>query len=215
MNQLSLEKVFEDRSIKIYLLTPVGFSSNVYAIVDRGVVIVDTGVGDRANRILLRLREIGVSPSEVRTVVLTHEHFDHVGGLREIEKGCSPIVVAHRSTAGWLSGRYDLDFCEARDGAGVPFHGYLRVLHTPGHSEGSICLYDEGRRLLFSGDTVFADGWFGRTDLPTGSDGELVRSLGRLRGLKVDVVFPGHGQVDRDGDRCIRVAHDRAAGTLY
>ena len=69
----------------------------------------------------------------------------------------------------------------------------LEVLHTPGHTEGSVCLLDKESGVLFSGDTLFADGW-GRTDLPGGSDGQMVESLGRLAGLPDELrVLPGHG----------------------
>ena len=70
----------------------------------------------------------------------------------------------------------------------------LDVLHTPGHTEGSVCLLATGERLLFTGDTLFAGAW-GRTDLPGGSDDQMVESLGRLAVLDADLaVLPGHGQ---------------------
>ena len=69
----------------------------------------------------------------------------------------------------------------------------LRVLHTPGHTEGSVCLLDEDDGLLFSGDTLFAGGW-GRVDLPGGDEAAMVASLARLTGLEDHIgVFPGHG----------------------
>jgi glyoxylase-like metal-dependent hydrolase (beta-lactamase superfamily II) len=69
----------------------------------------------------------------------------------------------------------------------------LEVLHTPGHTEGSVCLLADSERLLFTGDTLFAGDW-GRTDLPGGSDDQMVDSLGRLAGLADDLrVLPGHG----------------------
>ena len=69
----------------------------------------------------------------------------------------------------------------------------LRVLHTPGHTEGSVCLHAEDDGILFSGDTLFAGGW-GRTDLPGGDEGQMVESLVRLCGLEDPMrVLPGHG----------------------
>jgi glyoxylase-like metal-dependent hydrolase (beta-lactamase superfamily II) len=69
----------------------------------------------------------------------------------------------------------------------------LRVLHTPGHTEGSVCLSAEDDGILFSGDTLFAGGW-GRTDLPGGDEGQMVESLVRLSGLEDPMrVLPGHG----------------------
>ena len=70
----------------------------------------------------------------------------------------------------------------------------LRVLHTPGHTEGSVCLLDEDDGLLYSGDTLFAAGW-GRVDLPGGDADAMVESIGRLAALEDRVaVFPGHGE---------------------
>jgi glyoxylase-like metal-dependent hydrolase (beta-lactamase superfamily II) len=75
----------------------------------------------------------------------------------------------------------------------------LRVLHTPGHTEGSVCLLAEDEGLLFSGDTLFAGGW-GRVDLPGGDAAAMVASLARLTGLEDRVgVFPGHGNATTIG----------------
>jgi len=79
----------------------------------------------------------------------------------------------------------------------------LDVLHTPGHTEGSVCLLVRDEGLLFSGDTLFAAGW-GRVDLPGGSAEEMASSLARLAGLEDHVqVFPGHG-------RATTIGHERA-----
>ena len=70
----------------------------------------------------------------------------------------------------------------------------LEVLHTPGHTEGSVCLLAGAESLLFTGDTLFAGSW-GRTDLPGGSDDQMVESLTRLGGLADELrVLPGHGR---------------------
>jgi hydroxyacylglutathione hydrolase len=69
----------------------------------------------------------------------------------------------------------------------------LSVLHTPGHTEGSVCLLARDERLLLTGDTLFAGGW-GRVDLPGGSAGQMVESLARLSAMDDDLrVLPGHG----------------------
>lgn len=207
--------MFKDRSIAVYLLSPIGFSSNVYIIVGTHVTMIDVGVGGEANRIMPKLAQIGINPTDVRFVILTHEHFDHVGGLGEIADYCSPVILAHESTIEDLSRLYDLDFREARDEERVPINGRVDVVFTPGHSAGSICIHDAARRILFSGDTVFADGWFGRTDLPTGSTKALVESIKRLRTCDVEVIFPGHGDiVAGGGSRCLETAYGRAVSMI-
>jgi len=91
-----------------------------------------------------------------------------------------------------------------RDGDQV---GALRVIHTPGHTPGGICLYDEATHDLLSGDTVFSDGAFGRTDLPGGDEAALRLSLERLAALDVRGLYPGHGSpVETGGGRHITAA---------
>jgi hydroxyacylglutathione hydrolase len=83
---------------------------------------------------------------------------------------------------------------ELAEGGEVRFGALrLRVLHTPGHTPGSVCLLDEDEGVLYSGDTLFAQGW-GRTDLPGGDAGVIAQSLARLADLEdAVVVHPGHG----------------------
>jgi glyoxylase-like metal-dependent hydrolase (beta-lactamase superfamily II) len=77
--------------------------------------------------------------------------------------------------------------------------GDLTVIHTPGHTPGSICLYHEGEEVLISGDTVFTHGSFGRYDLPGGNLPSLRDSLRKLSGRAVRGVYPGHGEPLREG----------------
>jgi len=81
----------------------------------------------------------------------------------------------------------------------------LKILHTPGHTAGSICILLPEEGILFSGDTVFADG-FGRTDLPTGNPHDLVMSLRRLLSEPFSLIFPGHGEISKDGKESIKRA---------
>jgi glyoxylase-like metal-dependent hydrolase (beta-lactamase superfamily II) len=83
----------------------------------------------------------------------------------------------------------------------------LRVLETPGHSLGSLCLYEEKEKVLFSGDTVFPDGNIGRTDMFGGNTPELVRSIERLTALDVETMYPGHMEItNRDVNRQIQMS---------
>jgi glyoxylase-like metal-dependent hydrolase (beta-lactamase superfamily II) len=97
-----------------------------------------------------------------------------------------------------MSAPFDIPACvpavDLAEGGEVRFGGIrLRVLHTPGHTEGSVCLLDLDAGLLFSGDTLFAGGW-GRVDLPGGDATAMADSLARLSTMEDGVqVFPGHG----------------------
>ena len=132
---------------------------------------------------------------KIEAIFLTHGHFDHVGAVRDLvaETGCSVYLCAEdlslpsQMTAGALyyTNTYEEgDFVEK---AGLSF----KVLHTPGHTPGSVCLMCEN--AIFSGDTLFW-GSCGRTDFPGGSWATIRKSLLRLAQLSGDYdVYPGHG----------------------
>jgi glyoxylase-like metal-dependent hydrolase (beta-lactamase superfamily II) len=87
----------------------------------------------------------------------------------------------------------------------------LKVISTPGHSIGSMCLYDKKTESLISGDTVFSNGDFGRTDLEGGDITELVKSLQKLMKLKVKNIYPGHGpSVIGEGNHNLTLAYQNA-----
>jgi hydroxyacylglutathione hydrolase len=150
------------------------------------------------------LEALGDRP--VEAIVLTHGHFDHIGAVREVMEATGAPLAVHRldadaaaDPAGNLSTLFGQDLCTPQadiileDGDEVRAGTVtLRVLHTPGHTPGSICLYGDGH--LFSGDTLFA-GSVGRTDLAGGDARALAASIReKLVGLPDDTaVHPGHG----------------------
>jgi glyoxylase-like metal-dependent hydrolase (beta-lactamase superfamily II) len=165
-----------------------------------GPTVVIDPAGD-AERLLEALQD-----ATVETIVLTHGHFDHLGAVATLMEATAAPLAIHRLDADAaadpsanLSGLSGGDVCAPQadiileDGDTVSV-GLLRlkVLHTPGHTPGSICLYAPGH--LFSGDTLFA-GSVGRTDLPGGDARALQASIrDRLAALPDDTrVYPGHG----------------------
>ena len=183
------------------------FMSNCYVVGDEKVrkgIIVDPGAD--ADGIMSTVGRLGLS---IDTVVLTHTHVDHLGATREVIEGTSASLAIHELEAqgqsykaitrmfgpfiggsfGKMPGTDRLlkegDFIEA---------GELRfkVLHTPGHSPGGLCLQGEG--VVFTGDTLFNLG-IGRTDFPGCSFDDLMRSIRtKLLVLPDDtIVYPGHG----------------------
>lgn len=131
----------------------------------------------------------------VRAILLTHGHFDHVGAVREVfaQTDCDIYIcpadcaMPENMTAGPLC--YT---CSYQEGDVLELASLrIKVLHTPGHTPGSVCLLCE--ESLFAGDTLFC-GSCGRTDLPGGSWQQLQASLARLKALSGDLaVYPGHG----------------------
>ncbi len=150
-------------------------------------------------------------------IILTHGHFDHVGAVARL-KDLYPDakVCIHKSDSNCI-GKMGYDTHRAlfakigfnaddffshssmpeadillEDGATLPFSPQWKVIHTPGHTEGSVCLYNESQSVLLSGDTLFRMG-YGRTDLPGGSFSTLKKSLEKLFLLPKSVmVCPGH-----------------------
>ena len=156
---------------------------------------------------------------QIKEIVLTHYHYDHIAYVHEIARICGAPVNIHRLDAPGLFS--DTTSLSMNFGASAPCHppdrllaegdrvGDLLVLHTPGHTPGSICLLYEDEQALFSGDTVFCEGGFGRFDFPGGSRADLVRSLERLSAMQIEGLYPGHGSpVQKGGRRHILAAQE-------
>jgi hydroxyacylglutathione hydrolase len=139
----------------------------------------------------------------LKLIVSSHCHWDHIGDNAAVAEhtgadvGAHPLDhdrLIHPSTNAPFDIPPSVPAVDLAEGGEVRFGAIrLRVLHTPGHTEGSVCLYEPDEGLLFSGDTLFAGGW-GRVDLPGGDPDAMVASLGRFLDLEDGVhVFPGHG----------------------
>ncbi len=184
------------------------FDSNIFIITDQnGLLMVDTGTGMFHEDLKKQLKSDGLNIKEVSRVILTHVHIDHSGGLAKIVEESSPEVMVFYKEADSVEKGNGIVLA---DFFGIPFTPMrvhvrlkesdiikvgdltLKVLNTPGHTAGSICLYEPEKEMLFSGDTVFTDGGFGRVDFPTGDPRQLVSSLKRLSELNVKYLFPGH-----------------------
>ncbi len=182
-----------------------GFFGNSYLA---GDVLIDAGVSPAA-----------VEPfrNRIGIIALTHCHFDHIAHLREIAHLTGAEIAIHEcDAAGLINGTDSLALHFGSRPPGIVSDmllgdgdriGNLLVLHTPGHTRGSVCFYNEQERSLISGDTVFSDGGFGRYDFPGGSRHDLAGSVRRLAGLDVEGLYPGHGEpVLAGGARHIRAA---------
>lgn len=194
--------------MQIHMISSMGFDSNIYLIVDKVIALVDAGAGQNFESVKRNLSRLNLKPSEIELIINTHCHFDHVGGDRDfvLTSGCK--VAIHELEADALRkgdqvvtlaeifGRKlePLEIAnELREGDKIKLGELtLNVLHTPGHTMGSICLYERERKILFSGDTLFCGG-VGRTDLPTSDDKALICSLQKLAKLEIERLYPGHG----------------------
>ena len=179
--------------LKIHILTLGMYQTNTYIIHDeasKSCCVIDPGYD--ADTILRKIEALGLTPE---AILLTHGHFDHVGAVKDLaaDTGCRVFACADDDhlppmfTGGklYFTDRYE-------EGTILNIAGlYIRVLHTPGHTPGSVCLLADD--VIFSGDTLFA-GSCGRTDIG-GSWTDIQKSLKRLAALEGDfTVYPGHGE---------------------
>ncbi len=204
---------------KVHHLGGIGSDSNVYLIEDEMLTLVDAGMGMHTELYMDKIKELGFDPSDIDILVNTHCHFDHAGGDFDFFEASGCEILIHDIEAEILEKGEGEISCAVlfdsklrpvkvehrlKDGNTMELGStILEVLHTPGHTAGSICLYDRKKKALFTGDTVFCGG-VGRTDLPTGNSSELFRSLERLKPLPVDKLYTGHGPIaEKDGENYI------------
>lgn len=186
---------FED----IIFIEGLGVDSNCYLLNKQ--ILVDTGTGQNKDYLYSKLKEQGVNPEDITDIVNTHCHYDHVGGnylfpnakvnIHELDANALKNDEDEDNVSFLFNGslkRHDVDSLLKEGSKILDFE----VLHTPGHSKGGICLWDG--ETLICGDTVFANGGVGRTDIG-GDYNQLKESVKRLKELNVKNLLPGHGPI--------------------
>lgn len=191
--------------IKCAVVGPV--MTNCFLLTDTAtgdMAIVDPG--DKSDALI---KEINNSSGELRYIILTHGHYDHIGYARQLSEMFSVKIVCGKYTDRFLKDNrlnhsaFHIDIPDIS-----PFDGdilledgdtfmlgetEIKYIYTPGHTKDSGCyIFDD---VIIVGDTLFRDS-YGRTDLPTGNDEEMIESIRRLKNLEGDYnVFPGHGNM--------------------
>ncbi len=198
----------------IHEIFPVGpLQCNCSVIGDestREAMVIDPG--DDIDDVLAIIQEHKL---QVKQIVITHAHIDHVGGAMKLRAATGAPILLNENDyallkmldvqATWIGmedpGRVEID--QSVGQADVVKAGSImaQVLHTPGHTEGSVCLYFPAEKKLVAGDTLFA-GSIGRTDLPGGSFEKIIRSIKEkvLVLPEETVVIPGHGPATTIGE---------------
>ena len=177
--------------------------TNVYVLGDprsREAVAIDTAIPSLA----FVQQALAEREWTLKLIVSTHGHWDHIGDNAAVQEHAGAPIAVHALDRLRLEQPQPLwapfaippsvPAVELAEGGEIRFGDVtLQVLHTPGHTEGSVCLLERDEGHLFSGDTLFAGAW-GRVDLPGGDAGQMVESLIRLTDLEDQVrVLPGHG----------------------
>lgn len=201
--------MFEEIMPNLYARISEGGSSNCYLLKGKGkqgCALIDTGLPENADLLAGSLVALGLSPEDVCLILHTHGHADHFGADFAFPKA---EVLMHRADAEHVN-RGDEDAICSHFFGQMPFPKIKKflaekqkikfagldfeVLHTPGHTQGSVCFLERAKGMLISGDTLFS-GSFGRYDLPSGGRAELLSSLKSLAKLDFSTLLPGHGRV--------------------
>jgi glyoxylase-like metal-dependent hydrolase (beta-lactamase superfamily II) len=146
------------------------FGSCVYLIKSHEYILIDTSSKENEENLLDDLDTLNVGPEKIKAVILTHTHFDHIGNLHLFEN--ARVYSAPKTS------EITKHFPE------------FKIIETPGHTRDSICiLYQD---ILFSGDTIFNDGYIGRTDLPESNHEKMIESLEKLKKINYKILCAGH-----------------------
>ncbi|MBP7070020.1 MAG: MBL fold metallo-hydrolase [Methanothrix sp.] len=204
--------------VEVHKVSGAAFDGNVYLILDQKPILVDAGM--MAAPTLRNIKKL-IDPAKIEKIVLTHCHHDHSGAAPELKAATGARLLLSEKEVGavgddlasvaYLFGQqapqYEVDQT-LKEGMVLDIGEWkLEVMETPGHSQGSLCLYEPRAKVLFSGDTVFPDGNIGRTDMYGGSTPDLVASIERLTGLDVEIMYPGHMEITgRDVKRQIEMS---------
>ncbi len=200
-------------------------ATNVHILADvrsREAIAIDTATPSLA----WIADELAARDWTLKLIVSTHGHWDHIGDNAAVATHTGAEIAVHpldrqrltdpRPVAAPFEIPPSVPAVELAEGGTIRFGDIaLRVLHTPGHTEGSVCLLAEDDGLLYSGDTLFAGGW-GRVDLPGGDPAAMVESIARLAGLEGHVaVMPGHGSATTIGRELAWMELVRDGGRLF
>ncbi len=200
-------------------------ATNVHVLADartREAIAIDTATPSLA----WIADELAARGWTLKLIVSTHGHWDHIGDNAAVAAHTGASIAVHPLDRHRLTDPQPLwapfeivpsvPAVDLAEGGEVRFGAIrLRVLHTPGHTEGSVCLYDPDGGRLFSGDTLFAGAW-GRVDLPGGDPDAMAASLARLSGMEDTVaVHPGHGATTTIGRERAWLELVRDGGRLF
>ena len=212
----------------IFLIKGKNSSSHTYLLrTDYKNILIDSGIDKNFPDLRKSLLFIGIKIRDIDIIINTHEHFDHIGANRYFQEHA--LIAAHRFAAVkistqdkyvtlyesgdlnepapkvhlWLENRFRFDLGNFS----------IEVIHTPGHTSGSICLYELNRKILFSGDTLFAGGELSYI-AESGSIGDYIYSISHLATRKINEIYPGHGDISKNPEDDMKKSIEYAKALL-
>ncbi len=171
--------------------------SNIYFLDLEKKIIIDTG--DRSERENIRMfLSTVIDPNKIDIIILTHLHYDHIGNIdlfpnAKIYAGTQEITDFKKDALGACVKDEMVSYLQKKELNPAPndIDG-LKIIPTPGHTKGSICVWYAAKKILFSGDTIFDKRILGRTDLPTSDPDAMARTLITLSRFPYEILCPGH-----------------------
>jgi len=204
--------------MEVRYICPTAYDSSVYLV--NGKVLIDAGM---SSDLIIKQLEKYIKLTELKLIILTHCHYDHTAAAAAIVEKSGAKVGVHKGDMEGVNDEYlsvsvlfgenapavkPTIIYEEGNKIDIGNGEYLEVIHTPGHSKGSICLYEPVSKSLFSGDTVFPGGGFGRMDFEGSEPDKMLGSVEKLTKLDVKTLYPGHGApTDRNGNNQIMASY--------
>ena len=171
--------------------------SNIFFLKEENILI-DAGTPTDERMVVQEFSKI-TSLDKIKTVIFTHLHYDHIGNYSLFKnatfyasKDAILSLNKDKFKTILLKPLSDSFNVKLEDIETLKLPTYFEIIYTPGHTKGSICIYDTKRSILFSGDTLFYNGYVGRTDLFTSVPEKMNESLDKLKKLDYDILCPGH-----------------------
>lgn len=186
-------------------------------------ILIDPGLYSKYDILKETIEDIGIRAEDIEIVLNTHEHYDYMGANKYFQN--TSVIMAYKlASTKIINADSELKKCRGNDNepkqiqihVGLEHNNtievnnwVLRVLHTPGHTSGSVCFYEENKRILFTGDTVYAKGTISDVSY-SGDYGTYIKSLKMLNSLKVDLLLAGHGNRSTDVETDLNQAIENA-----
>ena len=171
---------------------------NSYLIVEEGdIYLIDTGYEKTADVIIDSILHLGMKPDKIKLIINTHSHRDHTGGNNLLKQLSGSSIAIHRLEAQKLPIETQPNILLQDNDVLNLGSRKFRVIHTPGHCLGQICVYEQNKGLLFSGDHIIEGTSTGTVYVgpPEGSVIDYIGSLKKIQALYLKILLPGHGTV--------------------